>query len=72
MTRELRRLLGTPLYWLLFLGAVAFGGGLAWLQRRYRPGAYWIFIDQFWDSATRSLAVKSQRTNNKYRCLDNW
>ena len=28
--------------------------------------------DHFWDSATRSLAVKSQRTNNKYRCLDNW
>ena len=28
--------------------------------------------DPFWDSATRSLAVKSQRTNNKYRCLDNW
>ena len=26
----------------------------------------------FWVSATRSLAVKSQRTNNKYRCLDNW
>ena len=28
--------------------------------------------DPFWESATRSLAVKSQRTNNKYRCLDNW
>ena len=28
--------------------------------------------DHFWDCATRSLAVKSQRTNNKYRCLDNW
>ena len=28
--------------------------------------------DHFWDSATRSPAVKSQRTNNKYRCLDNW
>lgn len=28
--------------------------------------------DEFWTSATRSLAVKSQRTNNKYRCLDNW
>lgn len=28
--------------------------------------------DPFWTSATRSLAVKSQRTNNKYRCLDNW
>ena len=28
--------------------------------------------DDFWVSATRSLAVKSQRTNNKYRCLDNW
>ena len=28
--------------------------------------------DHFWGSATRSLAVKSQRTNNKYRCLDNW
>ena len=27
--------------------------------------------DPFWTSATRSLAVKSQRTNNKYRCLDN-
>ena len=28
--------------------------------------------DDFWVSATRSLAVRSQRTNNKYRCLDNW
>lgn len=28
--------------------------------------------DPFWESATRSLAVRSQRTNNKYRCLDNW
>ena len=28
--------------------------------------------DPFWTSATRSLAVRSQRTNNKYRCLDNW
>ena len=28
--------------------------------------------EDFWVSATRSLAVKSQRTNNKYRCLDNW
>ena len=28
--------------------------------------------DPFWSSATRSLAVRSQRTNNKYRCLDNW
>ena len=28
--------------------------------------------DEFWTSATRSLAVRSQRTNNKYRCLDNW
>ena len=28
--------------------------------------------DPFWESATRSPAVKSQRTNNKYRCLDNW
>ena len=25
-----------------------------------------------WAGATRSLAVRSQRTNNKYRCLDNW
>ena len=28
--------------------------------------------EDFWVSATRSLAVRSQRTNNKYRCLDNW
>lgn len=28
--------------------------------------------EDFWVSATRSLAVKSQRANNKYRCLDNW
>ena len=28
--------------------------------------------EDFWVSATRSLAVKSQRTNNKYCCLDNW
>ena len=28
--------------------------------------------DPFWTSATRSLAVRSQRTNNNYRCLDNW
>lgn len=28
--------------------------------------------DPFWESATRSLAVRSQRTNNKICCLDNW
>lgn len=28
--------------------------------------------DPFWESATRSLTVKSQRTNNKICCLDNW
>ena len=28
--------------------------------------------DDFWVSATRSLTVKSQRTNNKICCLDNW
>ena len=28
--------------------------------------------DPFWESATRSLTVRSQRTNNKICCLDNW
>ena len=28
--------------------------------------------EDFWVSATRSLAVRSQQTNNKICCLDNW
>lgn len=40
------------------------------IQSTTPPGAQ--STDPFWTSATRSLAVRSQRTNNKYRCMDNW
>lgn len=49
MTHELRRIVSSPLYWLLIIGPVALDGALAKFQRLYSPETYWSFIDQFWD-----------------------
>lgn len=49
MRRELRCLLSAPLYWFLIVGSVGLSGALALFQWRYRPEAYWVIVDQFWD-----------------------